>query len=181
MSTQKGNMLALLRQLETEGDAKNSLYEMLKDGAIVLVGAGIGAAIGRPSLLVGLGTSFVGHYINQPRLTALGMGLIATGGYKVASGVNGAEIGGLEGAKERLKSFASNVKSNLYIDKLIKSDSEGTGGLGQVQYFKYPNNELDMGGLDAIEDEIRKSGDQFSGTSVGATYEDVAGPEERIL
>lgn len=183
MSTQKANMLALLQQLETEGDAKNSLYEMLKDGVIVLAGAGIGAAIGRPSLLVGLGTSFAGHYLNQPRLTALGMGLIATGGYKLTSGVNGNQVGGLEGAKERLKEFATNIKSSLYVDKFIKSGSGqgGTDGVGEVQYFKYPGNELNMGGLDAIEDEIRKSSDQFSGAGVGATYEDIAGTEERIL
>jgi len=184
MSTQKAKMLALLQQLETEGDAKNSFYEMLKDGVIVLVGAGLGAAIGRPSLLVGLGTSFAGHYLDQPRLTALGMGLIATGGYKVATGVNGAEVGGLEGAKERLKAFGSNVKSNLYLDKFIKSsavngEEDTTAGLGEVQYFKYP--ELNMAGLDAIEDEIRKSGEQFSGTQVGATYDEVAGPDDRIL
>ncbi len=186
MSTEKGKMLALLQQLKTEGDTKNSFYEMLKDGVIVLVGAGLGAAIGRPSLLVGLGTSFAGHYLGQPRLTALGMGLIATGGYKVATGVNGAEVGGLEGAKERLKVFGSNIKSNLYLDKFIKSkpvngEEDGTAGLGEVQYFKYPNNELNMAGLDAIEDEIRKSGEQFSGTQVGATYDEVAGPDDRIL
>src|SRR6185369_84221 len=100
---------------------KNSFIEMVKSGVIVLTGAGLGAAIGKPSLLVGLGTTFAGHYFNQPRLTDLGVGMIASGGYKLASGVNGAELEGLEGEKERVKHFGANLKTSTYLDRFIKS------------------------------------------------------------
>lgn len=185
MSNQKEKVLALLQQLETEGDAKNSFIEMLKSGVIVLAGAGIGAAIGKPSLLLGLGTTFAGHYFNQPRLTSLGVGIVASGGYKLASGLKGTEVGGLEGAKERFKAFGADLKDRLYLDKFIKSkpvngEEDGTAGLGEVQYFKYPNKEVDMAGLDAIEDEIANSSEQFSRQMAGS-YEEVSGPEERIL
>jgi hypothetical protein len=186
MSNQKEKMLALLQQLETEGDAKNSFLEMLKSGVIVLAGAGLGAAIGKPSLLVGLGTTFAGHYFNQPRLASLGVGMIASGGYKLTAGLKGADVGGLEGAKERFKTFSVNLKDNLYIDKFIKptaskSLEEGTNGLGEAQYFKYPNNEANMAGLDAIEDEINRSAEQYSQSRQMSGYEDMAGADERIL
>jgi len=186
MSNQKSKMLALLKELHTEGDAKNSFIEMVKSGVIVLAGAGVGAAIGKPSLLVGLGTTFAGHYFNQPRLTSLGVGMIASGGYKIAGGLKGSEVGGLEGVKERFKAFGADIKERLYIDKFIKPKSangedEGTNGLSEVQYFKYPNNEVNMAGLDAIEDEISRSSEQFTSRQMAGSYDEISGGEDRIL
>src|SRR5690606_27890131 len=99
--------------------------------------------------------------------------------------LKGTEVGGLEGAKERFKVFGADLKERLYLDKFIKSkpvngEEDGTAGLGEVQYFKYPNKEVDMAGLDAIEDEIANSSEQFSRQMAGS-YEEVSGPEERIL
>ena len=74
----------------------------------------------------------------------------------------------------------------MYLDKFIKSnpvngEEDGTNGVGEVQYFKSPNLEVNMAGLDAIEDEIAKSSEQFSARQTAGTYEEVSGVEERIL
>lgn len=180
----KEKMLAILKELETEGDIKNSFIETLKTAAVGLVGAGAGAAIGRPSLLVGLGTIVAGHYFNSSRALCFGAGMIASGGYKMATGIQGTEVGGLEGMKERVKAFGSDIKDRLYLDKVIKpkakpNTTEGIDGPGEVQYFKYPNNEINMGSLEAIEDEIAKSSERFEQRQF-AGEEDVAGVEERI-
>jgi hypothetical protein len=179
-SQKQSKALAILQQLDTKGDAKNSLIESLKSMVIGVVGGGIaGAAIGKPSLLVGFGTSLTGNYLKSPLLTTLGLGMMASGGYQISSTVNGAQVSGLEGAKERVKAFGENIKKQLYLDKFIKPKSDtGTNGIGEVKYFKYPTNGLDMGALNSIEEEIARSSEkhrQFSGQE-----DDVYGVEERL-
>lgn len=164
----KTKTLALVRELQTKGDAKNSAIESVKDLLIGAVGGGVaGAAIGKPSLLVGFGTSLIGHYMGSSLATSFGLGMMASGGYQVgADAVNGTGTSGLDGVKERIKAFGTNIKQRLYLDKVIKAkDSdkeETTDGMGNVQYFKYPaNQELDMGSLENIENEIARSGEQY--------------------
>lgn len=180
-ASKKDKILAILKELETKGDIKNSLLEMLKTGAIGLVGAGVGAVIGKPSLLVGLGTIVAGHYYKSPRALVLGAGMIASGGYKMATGIQGTPLGGMEGVKERFKAFGADIKDRLYIDKImkLKSGTDGLKGLGAVQYFD--PSQVNMGSLDAIEDEIAKSSMQFDQKQFAGSYEDISGTEDRIL
>ncbi len=180
-SKKKERILAILAELDTEGDVKNSLIEMLKTGVIGLAGAGIGAVLGKPSLLVGLGTIVAGHYYKSPRALVLGAGMVASGGYKMTTGIQGTPIGGIEGVKERFKAFGSDIKERLYLDKIIKPKA-GTNdlkGVGTVQYFD--PSKADMGSLDAIEDEIARSSMQFDQKQFAGNFEDISGSEERIL
>ncbi|MFO0356428.1 MAG: hypothetical protein ACK50A_05690 [Sphingobacteriaceae bacterium] len=187
----KAHVLAIAAELDTKGNAKNSAIESVKDLVVGVVGGGLaGAAIGKPSLLVGFGTSLIGHYMGSSMATSFGMGMMASGGYQIGQGaVNGTSLSGLEGAKERMKAFGQNIKQRLYLDKIIKpkeaeTKEEGTNGMGSVQYFKYPQREtqeIDMSGLDEIENAIARSGEQFQQKQMSGTYDDVSGLEDEKI
>lgn len=178
----KAKVLAIAHQLDTKGNAKHSAIESVKDLVVGVVGGGLaGAAVGKPSLLVGFGTSLIGHYMGSSLATSFGLGMMASGGYQIGSGaVSGTSVSGLDGAKERMKAFGDNIKQRLYIDKIIKpkeAKEETTNGMGSVQYFKYPqqNEELDMGSLETIEREIARSGEQYEQKQMSGTYDDMSG------
>lgn len=186
-SKSKSHVLAIAQELNTKGSAKNSAIESVKDLVVGVVGGGLaGAAIGKPSLLVGLGTSLIGHYMGSSMATSFGLGMMASGGYQISQGaVNGTSLTGLDGAKERMKAFGANIKQRLYIDKIIKpkeiQNEEGTNGMGNVQYFKYPQNqELDMGALNDIETEIARSGEQYERRQMSGAYDEMSGSENPI-
>lgn len=186
-SKSKSHVLAIAQELNTKGSAKNSAIESVKDLVVGVVGGGLaGAAIGKPSLLVGLGTSLIGHYMGSSMATSFGLGMMASGGYQISQGaVNGTSLTGLDGAKERMKAFGANIKQRLYIDKIIKpkeiQSDEGTNGIGNVQYFKYPQNqELDMGALNDIESEIARSGEQYERRQMSGAYDEMSGSETPI-
>jgi hypothetical protein len=177
----------MTQRLETKGNIKNTFIETAKDVVVGAVGGGLaGAAIGKPSLLVGLGTSLVGHYVGVPMATSFGLGMMATGGYQIGSGmVNG--LSGVDGVKERVKAFTENLKQRLYLDKIIKkkaSTDEATNGMGSVQYFKYPKNEtqeLDMGSLDNIEQEIARLGEQYERKQMSGISDEMAGMDDEKI
>jgi hypothetical protein len=179
----QASVLALTKQLDTKGDAKNSAIEAVKDLVVGVVGGGLaGAAIGKPSLLVGLGTSLIGHYSGMPLATSFGLGMMASGGYQITSNVNG--LSGMDEVKERIKSFSTNIKQRLYLDKIIKPKGEATNGMGSVQYFKYPKSdtqELDMGSLDDIEQEMVRLGEQYERKQMSGTYDDMAGVGDETI
>ena|SRR6218665_1566988 len=168
----KKGLNTVLYQRPTEGKLVDSGIETGMTLLIGLVGAGLGKAFGRPSAIVGLGATYIGFYMGQPRLQSLGLGMITGGALsKPTPGVNGAEVSGLDGAKERLKDFGQDLKHRFYLDKIIKPKSvSGIEGLGNVEYFKYPQQaeQLNMGALEAIENEIAGSGQQFGSQFAGA-------------
>ncbi len=151
-------------QLDTKGDIKNSLLETGKELLVtVIIGGVAGAAIGRPSLLIGAGVTGAGHYTGNRMLSLLGVGMMAANGFQTKSGTNGLE--GLDGMKERVLVFKENFSEKLYLDKIMKKKEDGTNGMGEIQYFTYPSN--DMSGLDAIEQQIASSGNDYY-TQIGA-------------
>lgn len=183
----KAQIMAFLKEdLATEGSLKNSALEMLKTGAVGVIGAGAGAAIGKPSLLIGLGVIMAGHYYKSNKIIAVGTGMLASSAYKAMKGVDGTGVDGLDGAKERLKAFGQDLKERLYLDK-IKSliskkttEKSGTDGLGEVSYFN-PNSPLDMGSLDAIEQEIQRHAEQFERRQFAGNEDDLMGAEEDLM
>lgn len=181
--TRKNHIQNLLKELDTKGNAKYSFYEGLKTTGIALAGAGIGKVCGRPSLGIGLATIMLGHYNDSKRITLLGAGIMAGGGIAAAESVSGLGSTMTDKVKARIKEFGADIKHRLYLDKIIKpktgSTTNGTDGLGNVQYFKYPNNELDMGALNAIEDEIARSTAQMQASQVTG-YDDLAGDEDKL-
>ena len=136
-----------------------------------LLGATAGAIVGRGSFFAGMAVSGAGHYFGNRAAAAFGVGMMATGGYQMAS-LNGSGVSGLEGVKERLKAFKEDLKHRLFLDKIIKSKkkSEGdqaTNGIGEVQYFNYPNKELqgstlDFNALDNLERQIALSAEKYA-------------------
>lgn len=165
---------------ETKGDAKNTAIETVKDVAIVVGGGLAGAAIGKPSFLVGLGITGIGHYTGNPIAAMFGVGLMAANGFtnKSVSGVDGLSM---DAVKERLTAYGHDLKEKLYLDKvpfLNKNKEASTDGIGDLQFFQHPNDmrgayhELnnELAALDRIERQIEDSGlrhMQMTGIGIG--------------
>jgi hypothetical protein len=187
-SERKAKVKALLEKTLTKENFKNGAIETGKTLLSGILGAGAGAAIGKPALYIGLGLTFTGHLIKQPQIATFGIGMMASGGHKVASDLKGTATDGLEGAKERIKAFGNNLLESLYFDKFMKGKTnkkkekdQTTNGLGEdVQHFKYPDNkELDMGALNAIEAELNQNGEQYEQKKQKSnTYQDIGSIEE---
>jgi hypothetical protein len=182
-AAQKKSLLGeITADLETKGDLKNTGIETLKDVVIGVVAGGVaGSAIGRASLLIGAAVTGLGHYYKIRLASVFGVGMMAANGFQQTptqlkgtpkEGLEGA----LEGAKERVMNFKDSFSEKLYLDKIIKPKEEKkedttTKGVGEVQYFTYPENkelgestatELDLTALDRLEKQVVKSGDEFS-------------------
>jgi hypothetical protein len=163
---------------ETKGDPKNTAIETVKDLAIGVVGGGLaGAAIGKPSFLVGLGVTGMGHYTGNHLATLFGIGLMAANGFhsKSVSGMDGLSI---DAVKERVTAYSHNLKEKLYLDKvpfLNHNKGESASGIDGLQFFQHPNEsgayrELnnELAALDQIEHQIEQSGlDHMQMTGIG--------------
>ncbi|MEO7982817.1 MAG: hypothetical protein ABI688_01925 [Bacteroidota bacterium] len=168
--------------LPTKGNAKNTLLETGKDILIGVLGGGlIGAAIGRPSLLIGIVTTGAGHYTGNKLVQLLGVGMMASNGFQKSSTVSGLE--GLDGVKERLKAYKETFSEKLYLDKIMKKAAAAAtaSGFGELQYFTYPDTSMNgnLAALNDIEDQIAESARQFQGQLRGEEYE-VGDLEERL-
>lgn len=170
----------ITQDLETKGDVKNSAIETLKDVVVGVIGGGVvGAAIGRASLAVGALVTGVGHYTKSRLASVFGVGMMAASGYqksdKAVSGTDDEEEPEMmDGVKDRVLNFRDSFKQKLYLDKLMKEKNEkkdeATAGVGEVQYFTYPENPnelegaaaLDMSDLERIEQQVAESGVQFA-------------------
>ena len=157
----KNFMQGFNSQLDTRGNVKNTALETGKDILVGVLGGGlIGAAIGKPSLIVGIVTTGVGHYSGNKLTQLLGLGIMAANGFQKNTTISGLE--GLDGVKERIQAYKNSFSEKLYLDKLKRKTSAGaTSGFGDLQYFSYPNN--DLAALDAIEDQLTDSAMQFQG------------------
>lgn len=152
--------------LPTKSNTKNTLLETGKTILVGVLGGGlIGATIGRPSLLVGILTTGAGHYSDNKLVQLLGLGMMASSGFQNTGAVSGLE--GLDGIKERLQAYKEAMSERLYLDKLLKKkpDAATTSGLGNFQYFTYPDNSMNgpLAALDDIEEQIAESARQFQG------------------
>jgi len=155
----KGFLSGMNEGLNTKGDIKNSSLETGKDLLIGVVGGGlIGAAVGKPSLLVGIATTLGGHYSGNKLIQILGLGIMAGGTFKSTTTVSGLE--GMDGVKERLQAFKTVLSDKFYLEK-IKKKASSTNGIGELQYFTYPEGEL--AALNDIESQIEESAYQFQG------------------
>jgi hypothetical protein len=150
-------------RLNTKGNIKNSSLETGKDVLIGVIGGGlVGAAIGKPSLIIGIATTGIGHYTGNKLVQILGLGMMAGGTFKSAS-VSG--LNGMDGIKERLQVFKATLSDKFYMDKLKKK--VGAAGIGELQYFTYPDSSMgELAALSDIERQIEESAMQFSGRSL---------------
>jgi hypothetical protein len=154
---------------------KDAATELGKDIVVGVIGGGVaGAVLGRLSFVVGAAVTGIGHFAKNRIASALGLGMMASGTYQAMSGMNGKPTSGLNGVKERLLALKDDMKKRIFLDKVLKAKEkkqekgdEGTNGLGQVQYFVYPNSEESMGEvemnqLDAIQKQIQESAMKFN-------------------
>jgi hypothetical protein len=134
-----------------------------------------GAIVGRSSFIVGMAVTGMGHYMGSGGASAFGIGMMASGGYQsMSSGMDGLEKKGIEGVKERMMAYKDEFKRKLFLDKIIRSKknadstSDNINGMGEVQYFTYPNakelqgtGDLDMSALERIEQQVAASAKSF--------------------
>lgn len=155
--------------IKTKGSVKNTAIATGKDILICVLGGGlIGAAIGRPSLAVGMAATGLGHYSGNKLTQLLGIGMMAANGFQRNTTVSGIE--GLDGVKERVQAFKESISERLYLDKLKRVSSTGTtSGFGDLQYFSYPNN--DLAALDDIENQLSDSAMQFQSQLPQSAYD----------
>jgi hypothetical protein len=161
---------SISESLETKDNPKNTAIETAKDVIVGVVGGGlVGAAIGKPSFLVGLGVTGMGHYTGHRLASLFGVGLMAANGFqnKSVSGVDGLSI---DAVKERVTAYSHNLKEKLYLDKVPflnkNKEVESTNGMGELQFFHHPSdmngayNELnnELSALNHIERQIERSG-----------------------
>jgi hypothetical protein len=125
-----GNVVAAKMTAQNAGDAfKKTLIE----GGTCLVLGGVSASIiGRPSLITGIVVTFLGNWIDNKYVSMTGLGMMTAGGVILSRPVSGAAVGGLEGAKERVKEYADSLIHRAYLDKLIKKKdtAKTTNGVG---------------------------------------------------
>lgn len=169
----KSKLMAGLKDgLPTKGNAKNTLVETGKDLVVgVIAGGLVGAAIGKPSLLVGLAVTGMGHFTGHRLASLFGMGIMAANGFqsKSVSGVDGLSA---DAVKERLTIYKDSFAQKLYLDKMVGSKAgtsttitATTNGIGELQLFNYPNDmngavdELsgELSALSSIERQIEES------------------------
>lgn len=157
--------------LPTKGNAKNTMLETGKDILIGVLGGGlVGAIVGKPSLVVGIVTTGVGHYTGNKLVQVLGIGMMAAGGFQKSDAtVSGLE--GLDGVKERLKAYKESMTEKFFLDKILKKKvaaAAAANGIGELQYFSYPDPmNGHLAALDDIEQQIAESAMQFQGQMTG--------------
>lgn len=151
----------------------SSLVKAGQEGVLMLVAAGVaaglGAAIGKHSFLVGLPVFGFGVYKGNNYISAAGLGMVMANGFQKAqakttavSGIDGFDLKQIANdAKERVTTFFSNFSDKLYIPPssppaTVPEQSEATSGLDdQVTYFVNPYPaELDMSAIDRVQEQI---------------------------
>lgn len=162
---ERSHYQALTEKLDTKGSVKNTVIETGKDLVVGVIGGGlIGSAIGKPSLLVGLGVTGAGHFFGSRLVSLLGVGMMAANGFQSQSSVSGIDDNSLLGVKDRVLAFKNTFSQKLFLDKFLakkadtSTDSTTVAGVGDLQYFNYANEIAGIEELNNVEDQIETSG-----------------------
>lgn len=169
----------------TKENGINTLVETGKDILIGVVGGGfIGAAIGRPSLIIGAVVSGVGHFIGNRAVSLAGVGMMAANGFQPSSTVSGG-MDGVDGVKERLTAYKNSFTEKLYLDKILKKKTDtSVAGFGELQYFNYANEVAGLAALDNMEEQMENNAMsrlQMNGTNMGAASDDLPAVVDGVL
>ena len=154
------------QRLQTKDNIKNSALETGKDLLIGVIGGGVaGAAIGKPSLLVGIGLTGAGHFTDNHLLKLFGIGVMAANGFQRSKSVNGLEGLDKQAILNRIQAYKDNFSEKLFIDKLTgrrSANTESANGIGELQFFNYPNDVNgaydELAALEDLEQQIAQSG-----------------------
>lgn len=148
--------------------------------AFDVLGALAGGAIGSMTEMKGIPYSGVvvnamGNWFRIPLLSSFGVGLVASIPAKSLKGLDGTEGGPLD----RLKAYGKMTAEKFFLDKILGLDKpqaaatpQATNGMGEVNYYSYPDGtngvgelgagEIDYSALDKITKQIADSGQQYS-------------------
>ncbi len=172
----QAGFIDLHQRLQTKDNIKNSALETGKDLLIGVIGGGVaGAAIGKPSLLIGIGLTGAGHFTDNHLLKLFGIGLMASNGFQRSKSVNGLEGLDKQAILNRLQAYKDNFSEKLFIDKLTgkrSANAESANGIGELQFFNYPNDVNgaydELAALEDLEQQIAQSGiDQMQVSGMG--------------
>ncbi|MBT1688889.1 hypothetical protein [Dawidia soli] len=148
--------------------AANTYGTTAKESALVLLAAigaaGVGAMIGKHSLIIGVPVAIIGIHKQNQYLMAAGLGVALSNGFQKAGGtVDGVGIDGFDmrqiatDAKDRVTTFFKNFSEKLYVPQ-GDSEKPAINGLGndEVTYFvnPYGTQELDMSEIDRVQEQI---------------------------
>lgn len=161
---ERSHYQSITEKLDTKGSLKNTVIETGKDLVIGAIGGGfIGSAIGKPSLLIGIGVTGAGHFMGSRLISLLGIGMMAANGFQSQTSVSGIDDNSLLGVKDRVIAFKNTFSQKLFIDKFLakKVDSSAAAatvaGIGDLQYFNYANEIAGIEELSNVEDQIETS------------------------
>lgn len=161
--------IATTQDTAVKGDIKSTSIQTLKDAAGGVAGGFVGAALGRLSFFAGLIITAIGNFFKNKAATSLGIGMMTSSGIAIGQSAFGAteKKGVFEEAKDRLMNFKNIMAQKLFLDKLPfgkKATNQTTAGLGEVQYFTPPAENL-LGDpsaedkiLQQLEQQITESG-----------------------
>ena len=170
-----------LNEIKTTGDVmKNSAIGTLRDIGIGVIGGGlIGSVVGRHSFFAGLATSFGGYYMANPTVSSLGLGIMAANGFQISRKNPPAGTQGLDGfdfkqemenAKQRVVNFRDNFAEKLYLDKFIKKEVSGLGGVDYYLHGQLGDEDDAAAELDRIEEQLVESAEQFQDENAVSGY-----------
>jgi hypothetical protein len=99
---------------------KSTAEGMGLDILVGVLGGGVASALlGKYSFLVGLGVSGIGHFSENKTLTALGLGMMASGTFTALTSKQQDEKKPLpDRIKERLEAFQDELKRKVFLDKI---------------------------------------------------------------
>jgi hypothetical protein len=99
---------------------KSTAEGMGLDILVGVLGGGVASALlGKYSFLVGLGVSGIGHFSENKALTALGLGMMASGTFTALTSKQQDEKKPLpDRIKERLEAFKEELKQKVFFDKI---------------------------------------------------------------
>lgn len=113
--------VALYSETKPTNKLKTTAEGIGRDVLIGVLGGGLASALlGRYSFIVGLGVAGFGHYSENKALSALGLGMMASGTFMALTGKKQDEKKPKsERIKERLEAFKEELKQKFFLDKVL--------------------------------------------------------------
>jgi hypothetical protein len=181
----------VLQKLTSRQEAKGNLpytaLETVKDTVLIVAGGFLGAALGRPSMYVGMGIAAAGHFWGVPLATTLGIGMVASNGFQSSKSVEGLEGVDIQSVQKRVAAYKENLMEKTYLDKILHKKEEApsngaTDGMGSMQFFSYGNEASSTGNelsaLDNFERQLLQSAANHMRTNEVEGLDDIDGIEE---
>lgn len=123
---------------------------LLRDITIGVIGGGLASAIlGRYSFVLGLGVAGYGHYSQNKMLSALGLGMMASGTFYALTGKDQNDKKSVgEKVTERVTAFQSEMKRKLWLDYFEKKK-----GKLQNQTNDETKQTHELNGMNSLDEE----------------------------